>query len=155
LVERSLAEALKIREGLKAGYPRKAAVLGANRLGLLATLLLRLRSIEVMTLGDALQPLLTARRLQGLPGWRHVRMSPALDRIQLVEETGARYASARELTLERAKRAFGPFDVIIVASTESFSALKATKVLAERAVLIDLTGGDGTLEIWAARPTPC
>src|SRR5215831_18582253 len=66
LVERGLTEALKIREGQKAGYPRKAAVLGADRLGLLATLLLRLQNIEVVTLGDALQPLLTARRLRGL-----------------------------------------------------------------------------------------
>ncbi len=56
LVERGLAEALKIREGLKAGYPRKAAVLGTDRLGLLATVLLRLQNIEVVTLGDALQP---------------------------------------------------------------------------------------------------
>jgi len=155
LVERGLAETLKIREGLKAGYPRKAAVLGADRLGLLATLLLRLKGIEVVTLGDAVQPLLTARRLQGLHGWRHVTMSPALDRIQLVEETGARYATLRELTLDRAKREFGPFDLMVVASTQSFSALKATKGLAEKGVLIDVAGGDGTLEIWAARPTPC
>jgi len=56
LVERGLAETLKIREGLKAGYPRKAAVLGADRLGLLATLLLRLKGIEVVTLGDASSP---------------------------------------------------------------------------------------------------
>ena len=155
LVERGLAETLKIREGLKAGYPRKAAVLGADRLGLLATLLLRLQNIAVVTLGDALQPLLTPRRLQGLPGCRHVRMSPMLDRIQLVEKIGARYASARELSVDRAKGAFGPFDVMIVASTESCSVLKATKGLAEYGVLIDVTGGDGTLEIWAARPTPC
>ena len=155
LVERGLAEALKIREGLKATYPRKAAVLGVNRLGLLATLLLRLRSIDVVTLGDVLQPLLTPSRLQGFVGWRHVRMSPALDRTQLVEETGACYASARELTLDRAKQTFGPFDVTVVTSTESFSALKATKGLAEKGVLIDVTGGDGTLEIWTARPTPC
>ena len=155
LVERALAETLKIREGLKAGYPRKAAVLGADRLGLLATLLLRLQNIEVVTLGDALQPLLTPRRLQGLPGWRHVRMSPAFDRIQLVEETGARYACVHELSVDRAERAFGPFDVIVVASTESCSVLKATKGLAECGVLIDVAGCDGTLEIWAARPTPC
>ena len=155
LVERGLAEALKIREELKAGYPRKAAVLGVDRLGLLATLLLRLHDVEVVTLGDALQPLLTTRRLQGLPGWQHVRMSPALDHIQLVEKTGARYASARELSVDRAKGAFGPFDVMIVASTESCSVLKATKGLAECGVLIDVAGCDGTLEIWAARPTPC
>jgi glucose 1-dehydrogenase len=155
LVERGLTEALKIREELKAGYPRKAAVLGVDRLGLLATLLLRLQGIEVVTLGEAVQPLLTTRRLQGLPGWRHVRMSPALDRIQLVEETGARYASARELSVDRAKRAFGPFDLIVVASTESCSVLMATKGLAEYGVLIDVTDCDGTLEIWTARPTPC
>ncbi len=155
LVERGLAEALKIRDGLKAQYPRKAAVLGADRLGLLATLLLRQRSIEVVTLGDVLQPLLTSSRLQALVGWRHVGISPALDRTQLVEETGARYASARELTLDMAKQAFGPFDVMVVASTESFSLLKATKGLAERGLLIDVTSGNGTLEIWAASPTPC
>ena len=155
LVERGLAEAIKIREGRNVGYPRKAAVLGADRLGLLATLLLRVQNIEVVTLGDALQPLLTTRRLQGLPGWQHVRMSPALDHIQLVEKTGARYASARELSVDRAKRAFGPFDVIVVASTESCSGLMATKGLAEYGVLIDVTDCDGTLEIWTARPTPC
>jgi hypothetical protein len=155
LVERGLSEALKIREGLKTGYPRNAAVLGADRLGLLATVLLRLQNIKVVTLGDAHPPLLTARRLQGLPGWRHVRMSPALAHIQLVEETGAHYASARELTLEGAAQRYGPFDVMVVASAEPSSVLKATKGLAEKGVLVDLTCGDAAMEIWTASPTPC
>ena len=33
--------------------------------------------------------------------------------------------------------------------------LRATKGLAKKGVLIDLTGGDATIEIWAASPTPC
>jgi hypothetical protein len=135
LVERGLAEAFKIREGLKAGCPQKPAVLGVDRLALLATLLLRLQNIEVVTLGDALQPLLTPRRLQEFVGWRHVSMSWAIECTQLVEETGARYASARELTFGNVKQAFGPFDVTFVASTESVSVLKATKGLAEKRCL--------------------
>jgi len=155
LVERALAETLKVREGLKAGYARKAAVLGVDRLGLLATLLLRLQNIEVVTLGEVLRPLLTPRRLQSLPGWRHVRMSPAFDRIQLVEETGARYACARELTLEGVVRSYGLFDVMVAASAEPLSVLRATKGLAEKGGLVDLAGGDATMEIWTASPTPC
>ena len=76
----------KDSRGPEGGISRKAAVLGANMWGLLATLVLRLQNLEVVTLGDAFQPLLTACRVQGLPGWSHGSMSPALGRIQLVEE---------------------------------------------------------------------
>ena len=153
VVECGLAEALITRQHLQAAYPRQAAVLGADKMGLLATLLLRLRGIAVVTLGDVLQPLLTPRRLQMLSGWRHVGMSPALDRTQLVVETGAHYVSTRELTLEEAKDAFGPFDLIVAKAAE-FSVLKATRGLAEKGVLLDLAE-DATVEIWAASPTPC
>ncbi len=82
-------------------------------------------------------------------------MSPALAHIQLAEQTGARYASVRELTLEGAAQSYGPFDVMVLASAEPLSVLRATKGLAEKGVLVDLACGDASMEIWTASPTPC
>ena len=155
VVERGLAEALIARQSIGATYPRRAAVLGTGLLGMLATLLLRLRGVEVVTLDDMIPPLLSPRRLQGLPGWKHVRISPALVPTQLVEETGAQYASRREITLEQAAQRFGPFDVIVAGSGDSASVLSATRGLADKGVLVDLTSGNAIMDIWVASPSPC
>ncbi len=122
-------------------------------LGLLATLVLRMRGTEVVTLGRALQPLLSPNRVKGIAGWKHVWMSPALAQILLVEETGARYVCASELSLDGAAHRFGPFDVIIVDSADSSLTPSLTTGLAEKGVLVDLALGNGEMEIWTATPT--
>jgi glucose 1-dehydrogenase len=153
LIEGALAEVDRIQRcGMR--QPRKTAVVGTNKLGLLATLALRLRGAEVVTLGRTVEPLLSPNRVKGMAGWKHVWMSPVLARIQLAEETGARYISTSELSLEEAAHRFGPFDVVMVDSADSFPMPSLTRGLAEKGALVDLTLGSGEMEMWTATPAP-
>src|SRR5215211_3603356 len=49
VVEKGIAQAYEIQRRLKVWKPRRAAVMGAGTIGLLATLVLRLRGLEVVT----------------------------------------------------------------------------------------------------------
>jgi glucose 1-dehydrogenase len=149
LIEKGLSDLGNIQRG-GIRQPRKVAVVGTNRLGLLATLALRLRGAKVVTLGGTFPPVLSPKLLKGIAGWKHVWMSPALVRTQLVEETGARYVCTSELTLDDAAHQYGPFDMIIVGSADSPPIPSPTKGLAENGALVDLSLGDGAIEIWAA-----
>ena len=151
LLERGLSEVDSLQKTLKR-QPRKAAVVGTNVPALLATIFLRLRGAEAVTLGSVPQPLFSPSRLKGLPGWKHVWMSPALAQTELVEETGARYASSSDVSFECATERFGPFELIVAAETESSSMLGLARGLANHGVLVDLTLGDNTLETWTACP---
>src|SRR5262249_34001286 len=51
VVEKGIEQAYRIQQRLRVWKPRRAAVLGASTLGLLGTLVLRLRGLEVVTLG--------------------------------------------------------------------------------------------------------
>jgi hypothetical protein len=153
LLEKGLSEADELqRAALR--QPRKAVVVGANVPALLATIMLRLRGAEVVTLGRVQQPLFSPSRLKGLPGWKHVWMSPALRQVELVEETGARYVSTSDTSFESAARKFGPFDQIVAASEGESSMLSLTRGLAASGVLLDLTLGDDAIEVWTACSTP-
>src|SRR5574341_2112537 len=49
VAEKGIAQAYEIQRRLRVWHPRRAAVVGAGTLGLLATLVLRLRNLEVTT----------------------------------------------------------------------------------------------------------
>ena len=51
VVEKGIAQAYEIQRRLRVWRPRRAAVMGAGTIGLLATLVLRLRGLEVTTFG--------------------------------------------------------------------------------------------------------
>src|ERR671934_1592941 len=51
IAEKGIGQACEIQRRLKVWRPRKAAVLGAGTIGLLATLILRLRGLEVTAFG--------------------------------------------------------------------------------------------------------
>lgn len=153
LVERGLSEADSLQRAVKR-QPRKAAVAGTGVSALLATLLLRLRGAEVVTLGRVPQPLFHPSRVKGLTDWKHVWMSAALAKTQLVEETGARYASTSDVSFEGVTQRLGPFDLIVVGEAESSPMRSRARGLAEHGVLVDLSLGNNTIEIWAACPTP-
>jgi hypothetical protein len=116
--------------------------------------MLRLRGADVLTLAPVPQPLFSPSRLKGLPGWKHVWMSPALWPVELVEETGARYASTSDTSFESAARKFGPFDRIVGAWANESSMLSLTRGLAAFGVLLDLTLGGDAIEVWTACSTP-
>src|SRR5207245_2760770 len=60
VVEKGIAQAYEIQRRLRVWRPRRAAVMGAGTVGLLATLVLRLRDLEVTTFGLNRKPYLNA-----------------------------------------------------------------------------------------------
>jgi threonine dehydrogenase-like Zn-dependent dehydrogenase len=61
VAQKAIEQAYRIQQRLRVWKPRRAAVLGAGTLGLLATLALRLRGIDVTTFGNTMPPFLNSR----------------------------------------------------------------------------------------------
>lgn len=132
VAEKAIAQAWEIQRRLRIWRPRRAAVLGTGTLGLLASLLLRLRGLEVVALGRATPPFLNSR---------------------LLEEIGVRYLSTRAVTLARASAEHGPFDLILEGTGFSPLVFEAMEVLGKNGVLamLSVTGGDRRVEVPADR----
>jgi glucose 1-dehydrogenase len=128
IVEKGIGQAFEIQKRLKVWRPERAAVVGAGSLGLLATLLLRLMGLDVVTLARRTAP--TANS-------------------QLVEELGARYVSTNETPLLRAAQAYGPFDLIFEATGASEILFEAMEAAAANAVVIitGISGGKKTINV--------
>jgi glucose 1-dehydrogenase len=124
VAEKAIAQAFEIQRRLKVWQPRRAAVLGSGTVGLLATLALRLRGIEVTCIS--------------------LRPAPYLN-SDLIEEIGATYVSTQETSIAEQ----GPFDIVIEATGFSPLVWDAAQVLAKNGVLVlvSVTGGDRTVEI--------
>jgi threonine dehydrogenase-like Zn-dependent dehydrogenase len=128
IAQKGIGQAYEIQRRLKVWRPRRAAVLGTGTLGLLSTLALRLRGLEVVSFG--LQP------------------APYLN-SELVESVGARYVSTKQTALGQIAKDAGGFDVIFEASGYSPLVFEAMQALAKNGVLIlsSVTGGDRKIEI--------
>ena len=87
IVEKGVMQAYEIQRRMKLWRPQKAAVMGAGTLGLLATLIFRLRGLEVTTFGRRRHPYTNSR---------------------LIEEIGAHYLSTREISVKKAAQERGP-----------------------------------------------
>ncbi len=128
IVEKGIEQAYEIQRRLKVWRPARAAVVGAGTLGLLATLMLRLRGLDVTTLARTEPPTLNS---------------------ELVEALGARYLSTREVPLAEAAERYGPFDIVFEATGASVVAFEAMEALGKNGVLV-LTGissGDREIEV--------
>ena len=132
VVEKGIAQAFEIQRRLRVWKPKRAAVLGAGTIGLLAALILRLRGIEVTTFGLTQKPYLNSN---------------------LIEELGARYESTREVSIIEASRKNGGFDLIFEATGFAPIVFDAMQALAKNGVLIlsSVTGGDLQAEVPADR----
>src|ERR671919_1592243 len=128
VVEKGISQAYEIQRRLKVWEPKRAAVLGAGTIGLLATLALRLRGLEVVTAGLDEPPYLNS---------------------DLVEELGARYVSTKRQSLEEVAGEYGPFDIIFEATGFSPLVFEAMQHLGKNGVLVlsSVTGGDRTIEV--------
>jgi threonine dehydrogenase-like Zn-dependent dehydrogenase len=128
VAQKAIEQAYRIQQRLRVWKPRRAAVLGSGTLGLLSTLVLRLRGLEVTTFGNFMAPTLNS---------------------QLLEELGARYISTKEMSLTDASAKFGPFDLILEGTGYSPLVFEAMNVLAKNGVLamVSVTGGERQLEI--------
>jgi threonine dehydrogenase-like Zn-dependent dehydrogenase len=126
--EKAINQALEIQRRLKVWTPRRAAVLGSGTVGLLATLALRVRGVEVTCLS--------------------LREAPYLN-SDLIEELGARYVSTKKTSVAKAAEQFGPFDLILEATGFSPLVFEAADALGKNGVLVllSVTGGDRTAEV--------
>ena len=132
VVQKGIHQAYEIQRRLKVWHPKRAAVMGAGTIGLLATLTLRLRGIEVTTFGRTEKPYLNAN---------------------LLEELGARYISTKDTTILDAAKQFGPFDIIFEATGNSGVVFDSMQALGKNGVLVlsSVTGGDKMVEVPADR----
>src|SRR5262249_18343926 len=110
----------------------RAAVMGTGTLGLLATLVLRLRGLDVVAFGRTPKPYLNA---------------------DLVEAIGARYVDTAERSITETSRESGPCDLIFEGTGSSAVVFESMQALAKNGALVltSITGGNRTLEVPADR----
>jgi threonine dehydrogenase-like Zn-dependent dehydrogenase len=132
VAQKGIAQAHEIQRRLKVWQPRCAAVMGAGTLGLLASLVLRLRGLDVTTFGRTPLPYLNA---------------------ELLEAIGARYVNTAERSITATAKDFGPWDLVFEGTGSSAVAFESMGVLAKNGVLVltSITGGDRRLEVPADR----
>ncbi len=132
VVEKGIAQAYEIQRRLRVWRPRRAAVIGAGTIGVLATLVLRLRGLDVTAFGLTRKPYLNS---------------------DLIEAIGARYESTADLPILDGARKHGPFDLIFEATGHSPVVFDSMQALAKNGVLVlsSVTGGNRTVEVPADR----
>src|SRR5581483_6417902 len=132
VVQKGITQAYEIQRRLRVWRPKKAAVMGAGTIGLLATLALRLRGIEVTTFALVPKPNLNS---------------------QLIEDLGARYMITQEVPIKEGAEKFGPFDLIFEATGNSSVVFESMQALGKNGVLVlsSVTGGDRMVQVPADR----
>jgi threonine dehydrogenase-like Zn-dependent dehydrogenase len=132
VVEKGIAQAYEIQRRLRVWRPRKAAVMGAGTIGLLAAAALRLRGLQVTVFGRTPKPYLNS---------------------DLVEALGARYQTTSEVSVVDGASRYGPFDLIFEATGASSVVFESMQALGKNGVLVlsSVTGGDRRIEIPADR----
>jgi threonine dehydrogenase-like Zn-dependent dehydrogenase len=132
VVEKGIAQAYEIQRRLRVWRPRRAAVMGAGTIGLLAALALRLRGLEVTVFGRTPAPYLNS---------------------DLIEALGGRYESTVSTPIMEGARRYGPFDLIFEATGASSVVFESMLALGKNGVLVlsSVTGGDRKIEVPADR----
>ena len=132
VVQKGIVQAYEIQRRLKVWRPRTAAVMGAGTIGLLATLVLRMRGLQVDTFARGVKPSRNA---------------------DLVEALGAHYHATQQRPILECAKACGPYDIIFEATGNSGVVFDSMQGLAKNGVLVlsSVTGGDRTIEVPADR----
>jgi threonine dehydrogenase-like Zn-dependent dehydrogenase len=125
---KAVQQAFEAQRRLRVWDPTTAFVLGAGQIGLLTTLILRLRGLEVFTLA---------------------RTPPPSLKSQIVEGLGARYVSTEALSLRQLAGNVGKPDLIVDATGHSGVAFEAMEVLAHNGALVwtSITGGKRQIDV--------
>jgi threonine dehydrogenase-like Zn-dependent dehydrogenase len=128
VAEKGLNQAYEIQRRLKIWQPKRAAVLGAGTIGLLAALALRLRGVEVVC---------------------YSLMQPPYLNSELIEELGGRYVSSKDVPLAKVASEHGPFDLVFEATGFSPLVFEVAEVLGRNGVLVlaSVTGRDCKAEV--------
>ncbi len=121
VIEKGIAQAFEIQRRLRVWRPKRAAVLGAGPIGLLATMALRLKGIQVCTFA---------------------RTKPPYVNADLIEEIGGCYHSSKDCSLSNAANDHGPFDLIFEATGVASLVFEAMHILGKNGVLV-LSGVSG------------
>ncbi|MFN9080852.1 MAG: glucose 1-dehydrogenase [Planctomyces sp.] len=119
---KAVEQAFLAQQRLQVWEPKRAWVTGAGQIGLLSTLILRLRGIQVLTLARGAKPNLKA---------------------EIAEGFGAEYVSTAELSLHDVAARYGKPDLIIEATGSSSIAFTCMDLLAHNGCMVwtSITGG--------------
>src|SRR5437773_1683772 len=113
VVEKGITQAYEIQRRLRVWKPRRAAVMGAGTIGLLATLILRLRGLDVTTFALTRRPYLNS---------------------DLIESIGSRYVSTEDTPIIAAAAEYGPFDLVFEATGYSPVVFDSMRALGKNGV---------------------
>ena len=119
---KAVQQAYEAQRRLQVWEPKVAYVTGAGQIGLLTTLCLRLRGVEVYTIARAPKPNLKA---------------------EIAEQLGATYVSSKETPLTELVKQTGKPDLIIEATGSSATAFECMSVLNLNGAMVwtSITGG--------------
>lgn len=128
VVQKGITQAFEIQRRLRVWHPKRAAVMGAGTIGLLATLVFKLHGMEVVTFGKTPKPYMNS---------------------DLIEELDAKYVSTDDISVPEYAAQNGGFDVIFEATGFSPIVFDAMQALGKNGVLIlsSVTGGDRMVEV--------
>ena len=130
VIEKGIAQAYEIQRRLGVWQPKRALVLGAGTIGLLATMALRIRGLEVTVCARRTKPYKNA---------------------SLAEQIGATYSSLEEHSIEQLVKRRGPFDIVFEATGFAPLLFQGADALNKNGVLIlsGVSGGMKTTEVAA------
>jgi threonine dehydrogenase-like Zn-dependent dehydrogenase len=122
VAEKAVAQVYEIQRRLRVWRPRVAYVAGAGQIGLLCTMLLRQRGLEVYTLARSEPPTLNAEIATGM---------------------GATYVSTTQTPVHDLAKKSGPPDIIIECTGHSGVVFTGMEILGKNGVLVltSITGG--------------
>lgn len=125
---KAVEQAFEAQRRMKVWRPRLAYVLGAGQIGLLTTLILKLRGMEVYTLARGVAPNLKSEIVHGLE---------------------ATYVSTRETPLAELVQKTGRPNLIVDATGSSALAFEAMQHISHNGVVVwtSITGGGKKLEV--------
>ena len=125
---KAVDQAFLAQKRLQIWEPKRAWVTGAGQIGLLSTLILRLRGIEVFTLARGRKPNLKS---------------------EIAEGFGSTYISTADLSLKELAAKHGKPDLIIEATGSSAIAFEAMQFLGHNGCMVwtSITGGERTVEV--------
>lgn len=125
---KAVYQAYEAQRRMKVWRPKIAYVFGSGQIGLLTTLILRLRGLQVYTIARGEAPNLKS---------------------EIVDGFEAQYVSTRTLPLDGLVAETGRPDLIVDATGSSQLAFKAMQLVGHNGVVVwtSITGGDKTLEV--------
>ena len=125
---KAIYQAFEAQRRMRVWRPQRAFVFGAGQIGLLATLVLKLKGLDVYTCARSRPPTLSSEIVAGLQ---------------------ANYVSTSEMPVEELVKKVGRADIILDATGSSQIAFEAMQHLAHNGVLLwtSITGGQRKAEV--------